>query len=519
LTYCYLSLNYEVEIMATLFSGNRILGAKSLMSSYGKQELPLEKKLQIQTGYQLLENRKYRTLMEQCNELLDFTNDQKETYLVPLVHAFAEFVQQLPETRNSYFCKPGGFMEHALMRTTSALSMCRAYFSSESPEKNKHRLSATETLWMYTLFAACIFNGIGKVFSDMTIELYDSEKKHIDRWTPFEAGMLQTKASYYDYDYEEARHADLFSRRVSVLLAKQLIPFKGFAWISSDKEALSLWLALLEDNPRDAGTLGPFLIRADALAINTFFDEKRLQREYMVLDPEARDEIDLLSKEKEEQLLKELEEKEKFIITDKDKSFFRNSRDRTDKANNANRIAAEKRNPNTQAGIEFLKWLTNQFKAEQITFNTEVFYLPTGLIFLPTALFEEFKKKFQYHLSTDDIIASFNRLQLQTKGEGSNNLHAFIKQTVSAQSKMVESKKMQGIILSNPQIVLPRTVVIAQQNGTKQHIKTTELQNHLQALVPLIPVSTTVAQQATPIPATESLTVEANVKNFFTFGK
>lgn len=482
------------KAMPTLFAGHHFGTQKT---SSEKQEQPkISKTLPLYTAEKLLENKKYQGLINQCTQLLDFTQDQKTAYLTPLMQQFVEFVQNLPETRNSYFSKPGGFIDHALMRTTSALSMCRAYFSAESTDKKSTQLGATEMLWMYTLFSAGIFNGIGKVFSDLVIELYDAEGKHLDRWNPFEGSMLETAAFSYDYDFEQARHIDLFSRRLSVLLAKQLMPFQGFAWISSNKEALSLWLALLEDNQRDAGTLGPFIVRADALAINTYFDEKRMQREYSNLDIEAKNETDKIAKEKDDNEKKQEENqekseaqnednKEKLEQKEKEKILLRFSatlNPETDKPQAGTEAdKAEKRNPNTQAGIEFLKWLTNQLKAQRMDFNDSIFYMPAGAIFLPTVLFEEFRKKNPYYRSALDVIESFNRLQLQTKGSEQNDMHTFVRQ--SAES----IKKIQGIVLGNAQLILPKTVNIRLGNGLKHEVNSSELPHYSHLLEPLQP--------------------------------
>ncbi len=49
------------------------------------------------------------------------------------------------------------------------------------------------------------------------------------------------------------------------------MPASGFAWIASNPEVLAVWLALLNEDYRSAGTLGAILIRADAIAIQRYF--------------------------------------------------------------------------------------------------------------------------------------------------------------------------------------------------------------------------------------------------------
>ena len=467
--------------MPTLFAGHRFAAQKAPVQK--QEEAKTAKIIPVHTASKLLEKKKFQQLISQCCELLDFSEEQKEIYITPLVHNFVEFVQNLPETRNSYFSKPGGIIEHALMRTASALSMCRAYFTANAPDKNRLKLGAIEMLWMYTLFSAGIFCGIGKVFSDLIIELYDEGEKHFDRWNPFEGNMIESKAAFYDYAFEETQQAELFNRRLSVLLAKGLIPSRGFAWISSSKEALSYWLALLEDSHRDAGILAPFMARADALAINTFFDEKRMQKDYNDLDPDSQDEINKKIEEneetEEEQTKREkLEREEKLLL--KFGAITHSEQKVTVPGSEGDRT--EKQNSNTQAGIEFLKWLANELKAQNLDFNTGVFYLQTGAIFLPSAIFEEFRRKNPYYRSTQDIIDSFNRLQLHTKGAENSDMHAFIQKTGDS------VRKMTGVILSNAQLVLPKIVNVQLANGQRKSLSSTDMPNYAHLFEALQPV-------------------------------
>lgn len=483
--------------MPTLFSGNRLIVPQATAEK--KELIKTSRMTSLLTEEQLLKNQRYQKLIEQCEQLMEFSQEQKDIYSRPLIHSFAAFVQNLPETRNSYYSKPGGFIAHALVRTASALSMCRAYFSANATDKNKVRLGSQEMLWMYALFSAGIFNGIGKVFSDLTIELYDESGTHLDRWNPFDGSMLDRKATTYDYDFEDAQHIDLFSRRLSILLAKQLMPSHGFAWISNDKEVLSFWLALLEDNQRDSGTLGPFMVRADALAINTYFDEKRMQRQYSDLDVEAKAETDNIEKDKEEDEKKDAgaqesdEEnkdkvKEKAAEKENKKIQLRFSATFTPPPENEHPLPggeqdkAEKRNPNSQAGIEFLKWLNNQLKTQRFEFNDSIFYMPSGAIFLPTALFEEFRRKNPYYRSHFDVMDSFNKLQLHTKSTEKNGIHTFV------QTEGENAKKIQGIILNNAQLVLPKNINIRLANGEKKLVNTSDLPHYSHLFTSLQPL-------------------------------
>jgi hypothetical protein len=78
--------------------------------------------------------------------------------------------------------------------------------------------------------------------------------------------------SYYDYSFEKESEITL-RRRLNLLIARQLMPASGFAWIAGNPEALAVWLALLNEDYQGAGTLGAILIRADALALRRYFNQ------------------------------------------------------------------------------------------------------------------------------------------------------------------------------------------------------------------------------------------------------
>lgn len=495
------------KAMPTLFSGGGFIGNRpsattktfleKASEATGKSgdalfatehdQLPEQKKgkftYAVVNAEKLLEKKKYQGLLEQCVYLLDFSQEQKDIYFTPVVNGFVEYVQNLPETRNSYFSDSGGFIAHALMRATAALSMCRAYFQAEKPESNT-TLTATESLWMYVLFTAGIFCGVGRVFSDLVIELYDEHGKHTDRWNPLDGSMLNAKATFYDYDFEESKHIDLFSRRLSVVMAKQLMPSQGFSWLSSDKEALSLWLALLEENQRDGGTLSPFLARADAMGINNYFDEKRMQREYANLDDVARDKIDLIAKEKFEAEEKKWLEREGFENEhEKHSENDVNDPDKKKELSKEAKEAADKKNPNTntKAGIEFLKWLTMQMKARRLEFNSVIFYLPAGAIFLPTPLFEAFKKQNPYYKNTQDIIKSFNQLQLSSKDHNKSEVHTMVRQDNDHQ-------KIEGVVLNNAQLILPKVIDVRLANDSVYQVNTSQIHQYVHLMTSLQPV-------------------------------
>ena len=184
-----------------------------------------------------------------------------------LLHHFGNHCQRLPETAHSYYALPGGLLDHALNRTEAALQLFRQYLvlghESEPSEEQKR--------WIYALYSASILQGIGKLQLDYRVNLYDKIGHLLKQWNPL-LDHLTTHASYYDYEFIAGSEDDL-RHRLNLVLACQLMPEAGFAWIAEDPDVLAAWLALLNEDMSAAGILAAILERADAIAIQRDLNE------------------------------------------------------------------------------------------------------------------------------------------------------------------------------------------------------------------------------------------------------
>lgn len=214
----------------------------------------------------LLEERR-QALLQKIQELSALEASRYESLCALLIENLVAYCQNLPETANSYYSQPGGLVDHALNRTEAALSLFQEFMIHDQSEA----LSEEQKLWQYALFSAAILQGIGKLFVDFSIRLFDSNGQLLQNWNPLLESLVNT-GSFYDYEFLQEPDIE-FRRRLNLLLARTLIPASGFAWIASNTQVLAVWLALLNEDSRGAGTLGAILVRADALAIQRYFNE------------------------------------------------------------------------------------------------------------------------------------------------------------------------------------------------------------------------------------------------------
>jgi integrating conjugative element relaxase (TIGR03760 family) len=218
-------------------------------------------------GQALLTNGKRPAVLSEIEALCALEETRYTSLCGNLMSNLANYFQDLPETTNSFYAEAGGLLDHALYRTESAMLLFKQFLVLDAAAM----LSEEQKLWQYALYSAALLQGVGKLYVDYSINVFDGSGHMLTLWNPL-TSSLATSGSYYNYTFHKDMDID-FRRRVNLLLAQKIIPASGFAWIASNAKVLAVWLALLQDDLRSAGTLGAILIRADALAIQRYYTE------------------------------------------------------------------------------------------------------------------------------------------------------------------------------------------------------------------------------------------------------
>lgn len=223
------------------------------------------------TAAQFLADSKRQQLMQKMRDYSALEVTRYDSLCGTLIDNLVNYCQSLPESTNSYYAQAGGLVDHALNRTEAALGLFQEFMIQD----HAGTLSEEQKLWQYALYSAAILQGIGKLFIDYRINLFDTNGQLLKLWNPLVESLVNV-GSYYDYEFQKEGDVE-FRRRLNLLLARALMPPSGFTWIASNPQVLAVWLALLNEDPRSAGTLGALLIRADAIAIQRYFTELLLR--------------------------------------------------------------------------------------------------------------------------------------------------------------------------------------------------------------------------------------------------
>ncbi|WP_412754264.1 conjugal transfer nickase/helicase domain-containing protein [Legionella donaldsonii] len=386
---------------------------------------PLKDLTRITPAALMLAEEKRKTLMLQIREANALEEVRFDSLCLSLVHNLINHCQNLPDTSNSYYSQQGGLLDHALNRTEAALSLFRQYLVQEGGAE----LSEEQKLWQYALFSAAILQGAGKLYIDYSLDLYDNNGQFLKQWNPLLESLVAV-GSHYSYEFQKESD-DEFRRRLNILIARLLMPAGGFAWIAANPQVLAVWLALLNEDVHAAGTLGAILIRADAIAIQRYFNQMML-RNY-------------------------------------GSRGNRYGRVGTFTGGAPESVAEIEQ----QMGVEFIQWLTRALEAGRIHVNkAPLFMVPGGMLMTPE-IFQLFVREHPEYKNWQAIQKGFLSLGLHSvAADGS----------VSTRFEQTSNQQMHnGIVFVNYAVALPAQVQLHNLNtGKSVAISATELINQAQ---------------------------------------
>lgn len=360
-------------------------------------------------------------LLKTMRELTDLEESRYDVLCATLVDNLVRYCQGLPETANSYYSQAGGLVDHALNRTEAALSLFQEFIIPEHAEV----LSEEQKLWQYALYSAAILQGIGKLFVDFRINLFDKNGQLLKEWNP----LLETLGSvgqHYNYEFQKEPAIE-FRRRLNLLLAQSLMPANGFAWIASNAQVLEVWLCLLNEDERSAGTLGAILVHADALAIQRYLTEFMLRSTTNQTGPYGR--VGAFSTGVAESLL------------DKEQSL----------------------------GFEFLQWMIKSLGEGSILINKAPLLMVPGGMLMCQEMFQLFVREHPEYKNWQAVQNGFLSLGLHAKGIDGSPISRF---------EQTQNNQMQsGIVFTKYAIALPASVNVHMNTGKIESMSAIELVN------------------------------------------
>jgi integrating conjugative element relaxase (TIGR03760 family) len=310
--------------------------------SSGNRAKPLKDLSQVSTPATMLGQNKRQSLIDLIEKGMAHNKIDFESYCMSLIHNFISHCQSLPESTNSYYSNQGGVLDYALNRTEAALNLFREYMIIDDEPSEEQKL------WLYALMSAGMMKGIGKLQIDYSVDLFDLNGQLIKHWNP----LLESISSLAGhYSYKLVGHEDaVYRRRLNLLIARLLMPAKGFAKIAVNPEVLKVWMALLNEDWESAGTLGAILIRADAIAIQRYINQHMMNAG------------------------------KRGLRSGKIGSFIDST-------------AQEASNPDEMTGVEFINWLMKSLESGALMINKSPLFMVPGGMLMSSDLFKLFVRE------------------------------------------------------------------------------------------------------------------------------
>ncbi|KTD17978.1 conjugal transfer nickase/helicase domain-containing protein [Legionella jordanis] len=392
---------------------------------YGKKTKSLKAKslsdlIRIIQAPVIMAEEKRKALLMQIRDASTLEEPRFDSLCLSLIHNFVNHCQNLPETANSYYSQPGGLLDHALNRTEAALSLFKQYVIKEGIQE----LSEEQKLWQYALFSAAMLQGIGKLQIDFSITLYDNNGQFLKQWNPL-LENLAAMGSHYSYEFLKESDEDL-RRRLNLLLARMLMPISGFSWIASNPQVLAVWLALLNEDLQGAGTLGAILIRANAIALQRYFNQ--------------------------------------FLVRHYGSRGGRYARVSTFAGGTPESINEIEQ----QIGIEFIQWLSKSLDAGRIMVNKAPLFMVPGGMLMSADMFKLFVREHPEFKNWQAVQNAFLSLGLHRVSPDGN---------IQSRFEQANNQQMHtGVVFSEYAVALPNEVQVYNLNtGKSNSMSATEL--------------------------------------------
>ncbi len=208
----------------------------------------------------LLASPERQSRLEAIEALTRVTPTHFETLYRQALLNYASCVQQLPASEAHHHAGLGGLLDHGLETAVFSLKLRRGHLLP--PGAATETIDAQADLWSYACFTAALLHDIGKPAVDQKVELFDRHGQALGPWDSW-AGPMEAHA--YEAQFLRGRNYRMH-QRAAPLLARFIVPSEGLRWLTSEREVLAAWLAVITGMPDDAGSLGQIVEEADRLS-------------------------------------------------------------------------------------------------------------------------------------------------------------------------------------------------------------------------------------------------------------
>jgi len=180
----------------------------------------------------------FQEIINLIKSTVSMPSDLYITCYEKLIHRYAEFVQLMPE-RIDYSSQSmlGNSLKRSYLitnhfQTLVKVSHGESFFQGERGAR-----------LLFAVFSSSLLFRVAKLIADKQIMLCDKDGKFIHNWAYF-SGPLKQYGHYFKFRSTVVL-SDAIISNMTIILAKQLMPSLGMAWLTEDREVLEAWFRAL----------------------------------------------------------------------------------------------------------------------------------------------------------------------------------------------------------------------------------------------------------------------------------
>lgn len=215
-------------------------------------------------------SKKYQTLINNIYQNSHSSQSAWDNIYLPTITKLSLYLQELPASNNHHHCYKGGFLEHSIDVIDIALKKRNELMLPQGVSVEKQ--NDKKDIWTFGVFVAAAMHDIGKINSDMIINLYNNNEELLGRWNPWFGDMHALRVCYYDYQFNPNRDYKDHNLIASTMLTS-IVPISALDYLKQDSELFKCVLLVINGRYAESGNIGDIIKHADSKsAANSFIN-------------------------------------------------------------------------------------------------------------------------------------------------------------------------------------------------------------------------------------------------------
>jgi integrating conjugative element relaxase (TIGR03760 family) len=207
---------------------------------------------------------RHRGLLNEIRRTVGIPDTHYRALYHPLFHQFAAWSQEFPASEAHHHCAPGGALQHGIEVALHAVKRRRKLLLPGGA--TAEQLAARQDVWTYAVVSAALLHDFGKPVADIQILMLDTDGKDMGAWQPWRGNLIEQGCHAYRLSYRRQRNYRLHERLPAFFISR-VMPQIGLEWLSEEREAFSLWSAMMVGDWENAGIIGEIVSHADAQSV------------------------------------------------------------------------------------------------------------------------------------------------------------------------------------------------------------------------------------------------------------